>query len=304
MSSTMVIDPDICRKCPEAAIPHLAQHLRQGTLGLAVGAGISKYLNLPDWVQLVNQCSTGAGLSPDMTYATSTQALCNRMEIIERQFTSGNLNKGKSPDYRKLVRESLYKDINFDNVLHGELLMALGALLMGSKRGSIREVLNFNFDDVLESYLYLHGYDVSIVRTLPSLRTSADVTIYHPHGFLPYHNDWFDSSDFLIFSQDSYDDKMGDIKDAWTELSRVFLKSKIVLFVGLSGNDPTFGPMFKDVHAALGSDRRTGFWLFGPKADSANLDALQNRNFVPLEFDSFEKWPKFLLQICQAAAAW
>jgi len=298
----MTIDPDLCRKDPDLAIPFLAHHLRQGTLGLALGAGASKYLKLPNWPELVNECSAAAGLLPDMAADTPANLLCARMELVEKHFSGGKIGKGEAAGYREAVRSALYKGVTFDKVLHSDLLIAVGALMMGSRRGSIREVINFNFDDVLEWYLYLHGYDCDIVKDLPSLHTDADVTIYHPHGFLPFHHDWFAASDFLIFSQFSYDDKMGNIKDPWTELTRVFLKSKIVLFVGLSGADPTFNAVFVDVQRALGASRRTGLWLFGPDADKENLDRLQTRNLVPLEFDGFQKWPVFLLKICQAAA--
>jgi len=297
----MTIDPDLCRKDPDLTIPFLASHLRAGTLGLALGAGASKYLNLPNWYELVNRCSTKAGLVADMTEDTSNADLCGRIELIEKHFSAGKLGKGESADYRKAVADALYDGVSFDRVLHSDLLIAIGALVMGSRRGSVREVVNFNFDDVLEWYLCLHGFDINIVKELPALRTGADVAIYHPHGFLPFHGDWFTGSDFLIFSQLSYDDKMGDIKEPWTELTKVFLKSKVVLFVGLSGNDPTFGPIFRDVQKDLEAARHTGLWLFGPGAENENMDRLQERNLVPLEFDQYERWPEFILKICQAA---
>jgi SIR2-like domain len=300
MKSKLTIDVSNCRKDPEQAIAFLAENLRDGTLGLAIGAGVSKYLNLPSWSELVNECSRAAGLLEDMTAKSTPVELSERMEIIEKKYSSGKLENGKSSNYRKIVHDGLYAKVNYNKVLHGELLMALGALLMGSRRGCIREVINFNFDDVLEWYLYLHGYDINVISTLPALKTGADITIYHPHGFLPLH-DIFDESDFLIFSQDSYDSKMGDIREPWTELTKYFLRSKIMLFIGLSGADPTFGPMFKSVQGELGVSRKTGLWLFGPNADKTKLDAIQERNFVPLEFKSFEDWPGFILKICQAA---
>jgi hypothetical protein len=298
----MTIDPDLCRKDPDLALAFLAEHLRNGTLGLAIGAGASKYLNLPLWYSLVNECSVGAGLAADMRETTPTETLCARMEVVEKYHSGGRIGKGEALPYREAVRAAMYKGVDFDRVLHSDLLISIGALVMGSRRGSVREILNFNFDDVLEWYLYLHGYDLNVVTTIPALRTGADVTIYHPHGYLPYHQDWFVSSSFLIFSQYSYDDKMGDIKEPWSELTRMFLKSKVALLVGLSGSDPTFGPIFRDVQKALGTSRATGLWLFGPDADLERMDRLQGRNLVPLEFSAFEEWPSFLLKVCQCAA--
>jgi len=299
--SNPFLDVSAARKNPDLAIDFLAHHLRQGSLGLALGAGASKYLKLPEWGVLVDTCSKAEGL-PSLPPKSPTADLCARMEEIEKKHSaSGKADKGHSASYRSLVQTALYSGIRFNDILHGELLMALGALLMGSKRGSITEVINLNFDDVLEWYLYLHGHDIDVVTSLPTLRTAADVTIYHPHGFLPAHSE-FTQSDFLIFSEESYDSKMGDLLEAWTELTRSFLKSKVVLCVGLSGNDPTFGPIFKNVQTALGSSRPTGVWMFTKGSDPKKLTSLEDRNFVVLELDDHDKWPHFLLAVCQQAA--
>jgi hypothetical protein len=298
MNPDPFIDPSACRTDPEMAIPYLAHHLRQGSLALALGAGISRYLNLPVWFELVNHCSKDT----KFTKETPVRDLTDRMEEIEGEHSEGGKpNKGRSPEYRALVLQALYKDVEYDKALKSDLLLGLGALLIGSRRGSVTEVINFNFDDVLEWYLYLHGYDINVVSTLPALRTAADVTIYHPHGFLPFHEE-FQKSDFLIFSQESYDAKMGNLLEPWTDLTRMILKSKIVLFVGLSGTDETFGPIFKNVQDSLGNSRRTGVWLFTKKDEPRKLDKLETRNFITLVLKDHEEWPNFLLKICQAAA--
>src|ERR1035437_7294833 len=60
--------------------------------------------------------------------------------------------------------------LHYTSILRNDLLIALGALLMGSKRGSVTEVLNVNCDDVLNWYLALHGFDTQVVTRLPSLQ--------------------------------------------------------------------------------------------------------------------------------------
>lgn len=303
MSSALFIDPSAARTDPDQAIDFLAHHLRDGSLALALGAGVSRHLSLPRWFELVNGCSKEASLPATFGKSTPADALCERMEAIEKKTSpDGKAGKGQFPAYRNLVKRALYKGINFDNILNGELLMAIGALLMGSKRGSITEIITFNFDDVLEWYLRLHGYTVNVISGLPALRTNADVTIYHPHGFLPFHPDFRDS-DFLLFSKRSYDKKLGDSVEPWTEITKALLKSKVTLFVGLSGDDQTFGPIFDNVHTSLGTSRPTGVWMFTKKDKTERLDQIEDRNFIVLEFDKHEDWPAFLLKICQRAAA-
>src|SRR5690348_9470103 len=118
-------------------------------------------------------------------------------------------------------------------MLKEDLLISLGACLMGSRRGSITEVLNFNFDNVLDWYLKLHGYTTQIVSEIPSLRTDVDVTIYHPHGYLPKDVPRGEFSKFLVFSQDSYDARVARFEtDPWIAHFRHTLRNREILFVG------------------------------------------------------------------------
>jgi hypothetical protein len=298
----MTIDPAMCRKDRALAISFLSSHLRNGTLALAIGAGVSKQLNLPCWFELVNRCSESVGLLPDLTDMSSNDELCQRMEVVEKKTSGGKCRSGAAQDYRNTVRNSLYKTVDYSKVLHSDLLIAIGALTMGSQRGNVTEIINFNFDDVLEWYLRLHGYQINPIRKLPALRTSADVTIYHPHGFLPYHEEAFKQSDFLIFSQYSYDEKMGNNIEPWNELTKGFLQSKLVMFIGLSGSDKTFGPIFSAVNKELKSSRPIGVWLCGPDMNKEVMDKLQDRNMICLPFEQFSQIPDYILEICQDAA--
>jgi hypothetical protein len=295
------LDASAVRKNPELAIEFLAFHLRQGTLGLFLGAGVSNYLKLPNWSAIVSRCSTEVGL-PELPPEAPASELCARMQQIEKMKSpSGKAQLGSSQEFRDLVHKHLYSEVQFEHILHGELLMALGSLIMGSKRGSVTEVFTLNFDDVLEWYLYLHGYQIQVVTSQPALRTAADVTIYHPHGFIPFHTQ-FNASDFLIFGQQSYNEKMGNPSDPWTEATRYFLKSKLVLFVGLSGEDPTFGPLFSQVQKSVKESRPIGVWLFTISSIPSKLTAIEDQNFIVLEMPNHDAWPNFLLSIAQHAA--
>ena len=229
------------------------------------------------------------------------KTVCEFMDQVEKA-VGGSLQMGKSDAYRRLVSSCLYDGVKYDrSILGKELLIALGAMLMGSRRGSVKEVFNFNFDDVLDWYLALHGFDSQIISSLPTLRREPDVTIYHPHGYLPLQVDTHQPSDFLVFSQHSYDEKLGDRQEPWLSLFGKTLQDRVFLFVGLSGADQTFGPTLADVQKKLNKQRYTAFWLFGPDVQDSQMKNLANRNVVPLRFPSFDDIPEFILQVCKEA---
>lgn len=299
------------------AIPYLAQYLRDGCLILALGSGISQGIGLPNWFTLVERCLRetkrlkGTIELPDTPPSRENVVLCRLMDKVEKEF--GKVDMGRNLDYRSMVRSCLYDGVtsgevtpdpgeyNNANMLHHDLLIALGALLMGSKRGSVKEVFNFNFDDVLDWYLGLHGFDTHIVTRLPELQSAADVTIYHLHGYLPLSLPANQSSDFLIFGQKSYEARQGSHWDIWLDFFRSAMRRGIMLFIGLSGDDQLLGPSLENVKTTISDERFTGFWMFGPGADPLVIDSISESNIVPLCFSDFNQYPDFLLSICREA---
>lgn len=293
--------PNALLSNPEAAAVALARYLSEGSLALLLGAGVSKGVGLPNWYELVKKCLVDVGLKAEagaLRKNCSIEILLNAIDKVERTAGSGKA-------YREIVKKNLYDSIDefSDTIITEKLLIALGALLMGSKRGRVGSVINFNFDDALEWYLRLHGFQVQVISKLPVLARDVDVTVYHPHGFLPKMMPESYSSDFLVFSQYSYDEKLGASRDLWMELTKHTLRERVGLFVGLSGKDPTFDPMLVDVQKSISSNsaRPTGFILFGPEdVDAAHFE---QRNVVPVRFSSFKDIPTFLLRVCQLAAS-
>ena len=298
------LNVDAYSKKPKLAISLISDYLRDGSLALAVGAGASESLGLPGWRQLAERCLKETNHRKKTKHqetipkGTDNKTIGLLIDIVEKEI-GGSLNMGRSPEYRTLVKDCLYDGVRYDKtILQKELLIALGALMIGSTRGSVKEVINFNFDDVLDWYLALHGYDTQIITTLPELRREPDVTIYHPHGYLPKVGS-YPQSDFLVFGQHSYDQIIGDRQNR--ALFESMMEHRVFLCVGLSGDDPTFGPALAEVQKKIQNKRYTAFWLFGPDIIDLQIINLQDRNVVPLCFKSFDEIPDFLLQICQTA---
>ena len=211
---------------------------------------------------------------------------------------------GEEAKYREVVRRNLYKGAKGEEeFLLQPLLVVLGAMMMKARRGSIGQVITLNFDDVMERYLGLHGFGNQTVVNLPCLLHAADVTIYHPHGFLPLDAEHAGRGR-LIFSQYSYDQLLAPEIDPWRHLTKSLMLSKVMLFVGISRDDPELGSLLVSVKQELGGTRPNGFWLLGPDDDAKTGRWLLERNVVPLVFSDYNDYPKFLLKVCQRAASY
>jgi len=280
----------------ELAVQAIARELREGTIALFLGAGVSVSMGLPDCAALVQLCREDAKL-PALPSPLTSELMRRGMEEVEKTLSDGTR-------YRELVANCLYRNVRGeDHMLSQPLLIALGALTMKSRRGSVREVVTFNFDDVLERYLHLHGVVHHSIWRLRALRPEADVNVYHPNGYLPFCEESGDPSDRLFFSQYSYDERTGDPLDPWKPFTDNLFVTKVMLFVGLSCHDPVLGAWLVSVQKETEPQRPTGFWLLGPDDDDPRSEEfLMPRNVAPIRLKSYNDYPRFLLRVCQEAA--
>jgi hypothetical protein len=284
---------DALKGNPSACISHAATHLKHGELAVVLGAGVSVPLGLPDWIQLVERCCLEAGVDFDRS-ATGDKSYVQAVTEKVQTKTKG--------EFRKLLSNALYQSADLSALYLNPLLISIGALIMGSTRGSVRELMTFNFDDRLERYLDLYGFTWESITRLPTLRGSCDVSIYHPHGFLPS-----DPSvnavvgDEIIFSQISFDQRLGDRSNAWSALMEDLLLRKVCLFVGVSIDSPTLNACVARVALGL-TNRISGYWLLGPNDHANSEDFISNRNIVPIRLSTYAEYSSFIMEICQAAA--
>ena len=282
----------------------LSKYLYEGKLAVALGAGVSKFLDFPLWWQLVHELCVERGCESSIDKDSTTEQLTQTVDTIEREI--------KDPlRFTNLVKKVLYKNVDYlsdTTVVQNELLISLGALMMGSRRGSVTNVITYNFDDVLEWYLELHGYDVRVIYDPRTMTTNSDVIIYHPNGFLPLRDDKRRSKK-LIFSETSFiyrargatlDDRL------WQNiLDRLFIE-KISIFIGLSGKDPSINPRLLDIYEnQLNKKRPVGFWFYIREDEMEEQEKKNNLKYgiVPVIVEKKEDIPRYLLEICQYARA-
>ena len=250
----------------DRAVDFLANSLREGTLVLFLGAGVSSGAGLPTWPALVKSMRTEVGLHNDGV-TSDADSLERAAQEIERKFYHKD-DRG----FAELVQKCLYQGISLDDsVVADRLLTALGALLMGSRRGSVRRIVTFNYDSVLESYISLNGLVPKVVLQPPVDEGAEDVRIYHPHGFLPHPELKIKGSDFVMLSSSSINLRIGAPYDPWIELLRHTLATGVGLFVGLSLHsfrDRALAPLLTTVGKGLKVRRPTGFWILKEDGDN------------------------------------
>lgn len=277
----------------------LARHLREGTLVLFLGAGASSGMGLPDWSEFVSRMRERVGLAQVEPTANAEDLQIAADEVKD---------KCKSEDeYFLLLKTCLYLDMSelSSEVLQNKLLTALGALLMGSKRGNIRRVVTLNFDSMLEWFLSLYGFVTRVIYRLPQLEGAEDVRIYHPHGFLPHPSLTLQNSSFIILGFDSVNERLGTTGDPWYQMMQHLLRSAVCLFVGLSERtflDRNLAPLLTVIGKEIGNERPTGVWLLRDAISKSRRSQFLRNNVVPLEIRNGKYIADFLLGVCQKAA--
>lgn len=280
----------------------LAKLLRLGQIALFLGAGVSADMGFPEWKLLVQRCATELGDTGDYTGVNSAMDLMKAIDTLRRKH---NLTKEQM---MAVVRGALYGDPAKEptaehpfDVIDSRLLTALGALMMSSARGSAGEVFTLNFDDVLEWYLDLHGFQSEVVCELPMLlRGDVDVHVFHIHGFLPLMKDRYETSSWMVFSESELEDRLA--KEAtypWEALVLNRLQSKMLLVVGTSMSDTDVKVSLARARATV-ADRPLGFVLGEHTEDK--IAELREKGLVPLTFADKAEIPQFLLEICQIAS--
>ena len=279
----------------------LSKLLSKGSLCLFLGSGVSMSTpkEFPGWAELVKECAEPRGIDViGIDDNTPIDTLLSTMEKVKDSFDTFD-------EYAMHVKGLLNKKFQL-GYHHSQnmLLIAIGALVMSSKRGSINEIVTYNFDDLIEWYLFLHGYKSQVISQPPYLHEDADVQIFHPHGFLPKSSQHSQSENF-IFDAFSYDITLGNEDKPWFSICQQLLLRKLAIMVGLSGDDPALRTLVARTNEKLQKNNEVR-----PVAFLLNLDSViarkgesyfTKRGIVPLGFGSYDEIWHFLLKICRNA---
>jgi SIR2-like domain len=295
-------EPDLYRRRPAAIIPDLATGLKAGALCLMVGSGISHKLKLPLWHELVCKCCDAAPGGIDKTGIdanTTGDTLLLRMQRVRKAF-------GDDTKYVDAVHDALYENWTNPAIASApELMRAIGVMVMGSTRGRVKTVVNFNFDSLLEWYLSFHGYVIQVIEDVPRALVDSDLHIFHPHGYLPLDSTFGRRSGMLLFDKSEQESRIANRNDAWMDVFRYILGTQVFIAIGLSGRDPMGGLVLAaaDQQRRPNDKRPAGFWFVKKGSLDEDYKAnLEGRRVVVVEVPTHDDIAKTLFEIGQRAA--
>lgn len=302
MNNLAKTDPKTLLADPNRCIEILVDALSSGSLNLIIGAGISistKKNGFPNWIELTKNCCLKTKLGDfDPSRSGENKYLLSKLEQVRTQCQNTNLN------FNDIVKECLYQDIKYNlKTLKVDLLIAIGALVMNSSKSSLANVINYNFDDMLEWYLTYYGFDIQVISGVKQLINSSDVVIYHPHGFLPA-TDRFEkfTSEKIILSQRDYVEASG-FGDFWNSIQHTILSCKINLFIGMSGEDSHLETLCQFCYdKIIDKNRILGIMVLNK---NQRTEIIENQNLkngiITYYISDYSKLPELLLSITRKA---
>ena len=288
--------------------------MQNGCLTLFIGTGVSisaTEKKFPGWVQLVTRCvnkinaiTNSDVISLDPTREKDNGYLQDTMQkVYQKHKDHYGLN-----GFPAFVKECLYDGVEYGrDVLKSDILFALGGLVMGSIRGSVNSVVTYNYDDLLEWYLKLHGLKVQIIEDYPKTVGQSDVCVYHPHGFLPLMKELQKATtEKILITRTDYI-KNSENGMPWNTLQQVVLSSNVPLFIGFSGEDEHVEQLCHRAKKTIKekNPRRTFLGFIYLQDNSENREKqlrLSEAGLVPIYFGNYDELPQRLLDIAQLAA--
>jgi hypothetical protein len=212
-------------------------------LALFLGAGVSKSATFPDWNELVKRISLML-----LDESLETPISEKEKEDIYQYFQSESpsspiivtrlLQNSYKDKFPERVRKVLYSGSRKAN--SSWLLREIGALCMPRRdRIGITSVVNYNFDDLLETELERRDIPYRTVLSDNDEPLKSELPIYHVHGFLPRTGSLSNAHrQSLVFSEDAYHQQFHD-PYLWTNITQLnLLRNDVCLFIGLSLTDP------------------------------------------------------------------
>lgn len=275
-----------------------AEELLAGRLVLVLGAGVSMKFGLPGWDLLIKKAYRQKKVSMPRDRKSS---LDRAEDLLTR------VCKKNEIDFAETMRKALYEGFKLSRqaLASKELLNAIGALMMPSVRGNVKEVITFNFDDLLETYLGYYGFVTQSVFRLPVWNTRADVRVYHPHGLLPV--DVSKSvEEGILMARIQFDAQQPKLK-AFYEKLRGVMQSSTCLFIGLSGDDDNLTRLLKETyesHCSRSYGGKACYWgiRFSDDKKDRNKNMWDQRGVYQQTLVDYDKLATWLFNVCQIAS--
>ncbi len=221
----------------------LQDEYKKGKITLFLGAGVSMAANMPSWDALITNFfierlkdERGAEVNGCVLEKLTRLASMNseNSPLMQTRFMEQNMEPEK---FFELLTSAIYqRPENLEN----SLFNSLTGLIRNKNKIYIREIVTYNFDDLLERKLdekdiYCESYDGPSPR-----KDENSVNIYHVHGKIKKTVEPDDdiTTDNIVFSEEQYHNIYTDTYH-WSNIKQIdMLREHPCLFIGCSLSDP------------------------------------------------------------------
>ena len=211
------------------------ERFKRGNISLFLGSGVGQGVGLPDWHGLIQQMvgEYNRNKVTDDTYDYDVLASdSDSSSIVMARYLKNSLGD-KTEDYVPILKRALYK--NYPSVDRSHALTLIDAVKLLAVHPSVRRVITYNYDDLLEQAIG----DERIYSSIDGRnRPSPDsLPIYHIHGFVPQEDDSSYEKN-VVFSEDEYH-LLYKESFHWSNTEQIHaLRNSTCFFIGLSLKDP------------------------------------------------------------------
>ncbi len=294
---------------------------RSNDLVLFLGAGVSVEAGIPTWnnllssllTELVSSKSEPGGDAKDVE---QTVARLQRQHGLSPLLIARYIRVGLGAEFDKLLSTVLYRDLKTPLQKHTKLLNSIAKICRPTRNGpSIKAVVTYNFDDLLETRLDELSIDYFSIYRESDVPKSHELGIYHVHGFLPRDIRRREIADsLLVFSEEGYHTVFMD-PYSWSNIVQLnFLRQSTCLLIGLSAQDPNLRRLADFIARRIKSTRH--FVILKRESTEADMNSgaqelydrishglqeevLREIGFNVLWFESFDEIPGLIESIAQ-----
>jgi len=264
-------------RCKEKSLAHhsriLRKHLRDGELTLVCGAGVSAAAGAPTWPVLLSELLSNL-IKKNLDDSPKSPEDQRRLANLYQEYFSPTalivaqyLKNGLGNDFLPTVRDALYKNTTNSS----SLLDSIVELCRPQRsRESLRSIITFNFDDLIEDNLTKSHIKHCPVYSEGQKPSRSELPVYHVHGFLPRSGD-LSEQHHVVFSEDAYHSQFID-QFSWSNLIQLnHFSHNICLFIGVSMTDPNLRRLL-DVSMRKNPGRNAFHFVFKKRYDASTLN--------------------------------
>lgn len=225
--------------------------LKQNTISLFLGAGVSASAGVIAWDGLIEQLCVKneiPKIDSDLDNVVKGRIIVEKYNVRNQEFPRDNDEEESLKIYQQDVRNILYA-----HTKDSDLIKALTHIVQKCKTES---VITYNYDDLLEKELLKQG---SICRSIYNKsRPDGELPVYHVHGFIP--EDPKSPCSAIVLGEKEYH-RIYQEPYNWGNVEQLHaLNRNTCLFIGLSMTDPNLRRLL-DI-SALNSEKDTVHYVF------------------------------------------